>query len=119
MEITTIQELKKHVGEFLAFVYPCHYGEDTVWIQKLCSVRDDDRNYVEHKTRFPHLYTGVYQLPTFGLFTAQVSPTVKGYTLTPKIPYFTNAQYIIRTPTKQEMNLYRNFWRKYRILGKI
>ena len=104
MEITTINELKKHVGEYLAFVCKTNLGKDIVWIQKLYSVKDDNAFYLEDKLRCPSLYTGLYQLPTFGLFTAQVSPTVKGYTLTPKTPYFTNAQNIIRTPTKQEID---------------
>lgn len=119
MEITTINELKKHVGEYLAFVYKNHFGTDVVWIQKLYTVRDDDINYVENKRRFPLHYLGVNQLPTLGFFTAQVAPIVKEYTQTPKTPYYTNAQNIIRTPTKDEMNEYRKFWRKYRILGKI
>lgn len=115
MNITTIEELKKHIGEFLAF--ESHSGSKHlthVWIQKLHSVT---KTYCSTKQQPLGRLSEVDGLKTFGLYTAEVYPRCKVYTAFPEFPYSTNAQQIIRTPTKEEMKTFQNMWRRYRMLG--
>ena len=115
MNITTIEELQKHIGEFLAF--EVNYGHtSTVWIQKLQKIGD------KH-AEIPKGQTEIYHLPCYSILSAEVFPRVTaysgkyGYTKDVYALYHTNAQNIIRTPTKDEMKIYRDFWRKYKVLG--
>lgn len=113
MEITTVEELKKHIGEFLAFDVKSYHKPYT-WIGKLLKVGES-----------PHTpnRTEIYCLPCYSSLVAEVYPTVRPYSgLCGPIknifePYHTNAQDIIRTPTKDELNKYKNYWRKRIILG--
>ena len=115
MNITTIEELKKHIGEFLAFESHSPNGHLTyVWIQKLHTVTKTYCFSRQHKNA---RISEVDGLITCGLYTAEVYPRCKVYTAFPEFPYRTNAQSIIRTPTKEEMKTFQNMWRKYRILG--
>jgi hypothetical protein len=100
--IKTVKELKEHMGEFLAYEYDEAYGKKGIWIQKLCKIGNGSK---------------IAHLCTYGYYTAEISPRQRAYTKNPIEPYHTNAQGIIRTPTKEEMNTFRNLWRKYRILG--
>ncbi len=129
MNITTIEELKKHIGEFLAF--ESHSGSKHrtyVWIQKLQRVG-------EKINSIPLGETEIYHLPCYSLFSAEVYPNLKPYSgieIYPKLEpysgicqnesiydlYHTNAQCIIRTPTKEEMKKYMMMWRKIKILGR-
>lgn len=114
MNITTIEELQKHIGEFLAF--EVNYGHtNTVWIQKLQKIGDE---HIE----IPKGQTEIYHLPCYSILSAEVFPRVTAYSgkygsKNVYSPYHTNAQNIIRTPTKDEMKKYRDFWRKYKVLG--
>ena len=115
MNITTIEELEKHIGEFLAFETTQYLrGQRIVWIQKLHTVTKTYSSSKQHKNA---RISEVDGLITYGLYTAEVYPRCKVYTKFPEIPYSTNAQSIIRTPTKEEMKTFQNLWRKYRILG--
>ena len=119
MNITTIKELKKHIGEYLAF--ESHNGSEVghrtyVWIQKLQKVGNKRDN-------IPLGESEIYHLPCYSLFSGQVYPYPKPYsgTFGHKNIYelhLTNAQDVIRTPTRDEMNKYRMMWRKFRILGR-
>lgn len=117
MNITTIKELKKHIGEFLAF--ESHSGSKYrtyVWIQKLQKVGDKRDN-------IPIGESEIYHLPCSSLFSAEVYPDSKAYSGTYGHGglygmYHTNAQDVIRTPTKEEMKKYMMMWRKIKILGK-
>lgn len=113
--ITTIEELKKHIGEFLAFeTIQSSVGLQIVWIQKLNSISKEYCSSRQHKNQ---RISEVDGLITYGLYTTQIYPTCKVYTKFPEFPYKTNAQSIIRIPTKEEMKTLQNLWRKYRILG--
>ena len=116
MNITTIEELKKHIGEFLVFeskgVGFSHYR----WIQKLQRVG-------EKINSIPQGETEIYHLPCYSLFSAEIYPNLKPYSgihLGESVYdlYHTNAQCIIRTPTKEEMKKYMMMWRKIIILGR-
>ena len=119
MNITTIKELKKHIGEYLAF--ESHSGSQAghrtyVWIQKLQKVGNKRDN-------IPLGESEIYHLPCYSLFSGQVYPYPKPYSGTYGNKniyelYHTNAQDVIRTPTRDEMNKYRMMWRKFRILGR-
>ena len=120
MNITTIKELKKHIGEFLAF--ESHSGSQAglrtyVWIQKLQKVGNKIDNIPIGKSE-------IYHLPCYSLFSAEVYPRSKRYSgvygehKNPYKLYHTNAQDVIRTPTKDEMKKYMMTWRKFRILGR-
>ena len=114
MNITTIEELQKHIGEFLAF--EVNYGHtSTVWIQKLQKIGDKN-------SEIPKGQTEIYHLNCCSILSAEVFPRVTAYSgkygnKNVYSPYHTNAQNIIRTPTKDEMKKYRDFWRKYKVLG--
>lgn len=115
MNITTIEELQKHIGEFLAF--ETNYGHtSTVWIQKLQKIGD------KYAAEIPKGQTDIYHLNCYSILSAEVFPRVTAYSgkygsKNAYSPHHTNAQNIIRTPTKDEMKIYRDFWRKYRVLG--
>ena len=115
MNITTIEELRKHIGEFLAF--ETNYGHtSTVWIQKLQRIGD------KYAAEIPKGQTDIYHLNCYSILSAEVFPRVTAYSgkygsKNAYSPHHTNAQNIIRTPTKDEMKIYRDFWRKYRVLG--
>jgi hypothetical protein len=112
MNITTIEELKKHIGKYLAFEINDYFKGRTVWIQKLHTITEEYYTSKRHAR-----ISEVDGLKTFGLYTAEIQPRRKTYTSQPQTPYATNAQEIIRTPTKEEMKIFQNMWRKYRILG--
>lgn len=116
MNITTIEELKKHIGEFLAFESHSPNGHLTyVWIQKLQKVGT--------KAIISFGKSEIYHLPCYSLFSAEVYPNNEPYSGIYSDSkniyelYHTNAQDVIRTPTKEEMKKYMMMWRKYRILG--
>jgi hypothetical protein len=116
MNITTIEELQKHIGEFLAF--EVNYGHtSTVWIQKLQKIGD------KYAAEIPKGQTDIYHLHCYSILSAEIYPNVKAYsgkygdTKDVYALYHTNAQNVIRTPTKDEMKKYRDFWRKYKVLG--
>lgn len=117
MEITTKKELQEYIGQFLAFE-TTQYGIKTVWIKKLTSITN---TYSDSVVGYHGKFIGqteVDHLKTYGLFTAEVYPRERIYSHS-KQPYSTNAQQIIRIPTKEEMNKYRNVWRHYRIFGTV
>lgn len=115
MNITTIEELEKHIGEYLAFeTNQYRRGQRIVWIQKLHSVA---KMYCSSKQHKNARMSEVDGLKTYGLYTAEVYPRIKVYTTQPREPYGTNAQQIIRTPTKEEMKTFQNMWRRFRMLG--
>lgn len=115
MNITTIEELEKHIGEYLAFETTQYFRDQRiVWIQKLHSVT---KTYCSTKQQPLGRISEVDGLKTYGLYTAEVYPRIKVYTKQPTEPYGTNAQQIIRTPTKEEMKIFQNMWRRYRMLG--
>jgi hypothetical protein len=115
MEIKTIEELEKHIGEYLAFETTQYFRDHRiVWIQKLHSI---SKMYCSTKQLKGARISEVDGLKTYGLYTAEVYPRRKVYTTQPKEPYGTNAQQIIRTPTKEEMKIFQDMWRRYRMLG--
>lgn len=115
MNITTIEELQKHIGEFLVFESRFDNFTNCSWIQKLQKVGD--------RAEFiPHGQTEIYHLPCYSILSAEIYPQVKPYSgkygnKDAYALYNTNAQNVIRTPTKDEMKKYRDFWRKYKLLG--
>ena len=115
MNITTIEELEKHIGEYLAFETTQYFRDQRiVWIQKLHTVTKMYCSTKQHKNA---RISEVDGLKIYGLYTAEVYPRIKLYTTQPTEPYGTNAQQIIRTPTKEEMKTFQNMWRRYRMLG--
>ena len=114
MEIKTVKELKKHIGEFLVFEAK-NAWKPYIWMEKLKWVGEPRESTwrVENNE--------VDCLPCRGLFVLEIHPTVRPYSgLYQKSIYdlySTNAQNIIRTPTKEELKIYRDYWRKRVILG--
>ncbi len=112
MNITSIRELKKHIGEFLAFESHNPNGHLAyVWIQKLQKVGTKRDNIPMGKTE-------IYHLSCYSLFSAEVYPHNRPYSGLHTTNYHTNAQDVIRTPTKEEMKKYMMTWRKFKILGR-
>ena len=116
MNITTIKELKKHIGEYLAFESHNAGYRTYTWIQKLQKVGTKRDN-------IPLGESEIYHLPCYSLFSAEVYPHNKPYSgiyghKNIYELYHTNAQDVIRTPTRDEMNKYRMMWRKFKILGR-
>lgn len=114
MNITTIKELKKHIGEYL--VFESHNGSQAgyrtyMWIQKLQKVGTKRDN-------IPLGESEIYHLPCYSLFSAEVYPHNKPYCKNIYELHHTNAQDVIRTPTKEEMKKYMMTWRKFKILGR-
>ena len=113
----TIRDLKEHIEDVVTFTYE-EGDKEVVYMKKLTNVskeyyggkilKDDDTipqglmtygiNMVVIKSSFPHM-------------------------ITPRILYvgdreqMSNRFEIIRMPTKEEMNIYRNMLRRYRIFG--
>lgn len=114
-EIKTIEELEKYIGKILVFQVHNNWQPYT-WMEKLKSIGEPRETIWKlDKTN------EVDCLPCKGLFVVQIYPEVKPYSglYGGNIydQYQTNAQNIIRTPTKEELNIFRNYWRKRVILG--
>ena len=108
----TVGELRKQLGKYVASVGRTWDKTTVVWIQKL--------------TKIPKIYENTQKtrgIEVYGDCVTEVTPRkCKIYGSYFKIGvkhYRTNAQDFFRKPTKEEMNIYRNFWRKYRIFGTI
>lgn len=108
--ITNIKELKKYIGKYVAseITYSYNNKENTiVWIQKLNKI---PKCYGDNES--------TKGISVCGDCVTEIKPrcckiygNIKNY--------ITCTQDFFRKPTKQEMNIYRNFWRKYRIFGTI
>lgn len=114
-EIKTIEELEKNIGKILVFQVINNWQPYT-WMEKLKSIGEPRETIWKlNKTN------EVDCLPCKGLFVVQIYPEVRPYSglYGGNIydQYQTNAQNIIRTPTKEELNIFRNYWRKRVILG--
>ena len=111
--ISTLGELKKHKGEILVFYYYMGTIQDKpyfMWMGKFLEISkqpyDKDDNLVKGK----HLR--MENMLTIG----------DCYGFEKKAPYeiggsYCDAQSIVRLPTKEEINVYRNFYRHKRIFG--
>ena len=108
-EIKTIEELEKNIGKILVFQVINNWQPYT-WMERLKSIGEPRETIWKlDKTN------EVDCLPCKGLFVVQIYPEVRPYSgLCGPIknifePYHTNAQDIIRTPTKDELNKYKNY----------
>lgn len=123
MEITTIKDLNEYKGKYLAFESR-GYNFKCVWIKKLTSVgfrysSTYTPKSIPNSTKLR--YVGVSEvdhLETFGIGTTEVFPKHAIYSASNK-PYRTNAQTIIRIPTKEEMKIYQKIWRHHRVFGTL
>ena len=109
----TVGELRKHLGQYVASETTRYYSSGknvkVVWIQKLTEI---DNNYLDTRR--------TKGISVYGDCVTEVMPRrckIYGYGTIKH--YRTNAQDFFRKPTKEEMNMYRQFWRKYRIFGII
>lgn len=107
---STVGELRKQLGKYVASETNC--GEKIVWIQKLIEIPKKYND--DHNTR---------DIEVYGNCVTEVTPRkckIYGHELFGSVEHYkTNAQHFFRKPTKEEMNIYRDFWRKYRIFGTI
>lgn len=111
----TVGELRKQLGKYIASVgITRNEGKQitVVWIQKLTEI---PKTYKNNKK--------THGIDVYGDCVTEVTPRqCKIYGISiglDVVHYRTNAQQYFRKPTKEEMNIYRNFWRKYRIFGMI
>ena len=114
---STVGELRKQLGKYVASVGTIWSGgkiTTVVWIQKLIEI--PKRYNDDHNTRGIEVY---------GDCVTEVTPRKckiygSSFGLDVKLKHYrTNAQDFFRKPTKEEMNIYRDFWRKYRIFGTL
>lgn len=108
----TVGELKKHLGKYVASECARYSNGKlipTVWIQKLTEIPKEYKDAQKTKG-----------IDVYGDCVTEIMPKqckIYGYEYDNIEHYRTNAQFFFRKPTKQEMNIYRKFWRQYRILG--
>ena len=94
----TIEELETKVGQILYVK-----GNTVNWMFKLLKVIKTESGNVDVLT----------------LYGLDVYPNIRYYCGNPREPYYEKLPlYSIRTPTKKELNLFRDITRKTRILGK-
>jgi len=107
---STVGELRKQLGKYVAS--ESNYYGKTVWIQKLTEIPINykDTQKTERIDVYGDCVTEITPRP-YGIYGSAFGDSIKHYR--------TNAQQYFRKPTKEEMNIYRNFWRKYRIFGTI
>lgn len=112
----TIGDLKEHIKDVVTFTYE-EGGKEVVYMKKLTSIskgyygeilKDDD--------------TIPQGFATYGINMVVLKSSFPDM-ITPRILYvgdrekMSNRFEIIRMPTKEEMNIYRNMLRHYRIFG--
>lgn len=113
----TIRDLKEHIEEVIAYSY-MDGDTEVVYMKKLTNV---SKEYYEGKIlkdddKIPQ------GLMTYGI-NMVVLKTPYSFMKTPRILYvgdreqMSNRFEVIRMPTKEEMNIYRNALRHYRIFG--
>ncbi len=114
--INNYEELKSHIGEILLFSYGSDKRKYT-WMKKVTSVELPD--YIP-QTEMENVKKAVYHHFVYGthniLLEHAGKPSCK---LLGKLneDRMSNAQEIVRTPTKEEMKIYMNALRKYRVFG--
>lgn len=111
--IETLGELRKHKGEILLFC--CYMGEKQdkpyfMWMGKFLDISPQPYDKDDNLVRGKHLK--IENMMTIG----------DCYGFGQKPPYaldgsYCNAQSIVRIPTKEELNTYKNFFRHKRIFG--
>lgn len=114
--INNYEELKLHIGEILLFSYGNDKHKHT-WMKKVTNVKLPDYfppTEIENakKTVYHHFVYGTHNI----LLENEGKPSCK---LLGKLneDRMSNAQEIVRTPTKEEMKTYMNALRKYRVFG--
>lgn len=114
--INNYEELKSHIGEILLFSYGSDKSKHT-WMKKVTNVKLPDYfppSEIENakKTVYHHFVYGTHNI----LLEHEGKPSCK---LLGKLyeDRMSNAQEIVRTPTKEEMKIYMNALRKYRVFG--
>jgi hypothetical protein len=114
--INNYEELKSHIGEILLFSYGSDKSKHT-WMKKVTNVTLPDYfppTEIENakKTVCHHFVYGTHSI----LLEHEGKPSRK---LLGKLneDRMSNAQEIVRTPTKEEMKIYMNTLRKYRVFG--
>lgn len=114
--INNYEELKSHIGEVILFSYGSDKCKHT-WMKKVTNVKLPDYfppTEIENvkKTVYHHFVYGTHSI----LLEHDGKPSRK---LIGKLneDRMSNAQTIARTPTKEEMKIYMNALRKYRVFG--
>ena len=113
----TIRDLKEHIEDVITYSY-MDGNSEVVYMKKLTNV---SKEYYEGKIlkdddKIPQ------GLMTYGI-NMVVLKTPYSFMKTPRILYvgdreqMSNRFEVIRMPTKEEMNIYRNALRHYRIFG--
>ncbi len=120
-QILTFYELEKYVGKYVYFSYD--YGTRYyAWIKKITKIKIPKflQNHMaeeEIKQHINHLFVyGTYSMAMWrkGKKLEIPQPSNMGKPTKEKM---SNAQWAARIPTKEEMKLYINTIRKYRIYG--
>lgn len=120
-QIITYDELEKHIGEFVYFSYGCgkyYYA----WIKKITKV--EIPKYLLGHTTEKEIKIHVNHLLVYGTYSMIMwrggkkleKPEPSNIKLITK-EKMSNAQWAARLPTKEELKLYLNTIRKYRIFG--
>lgn len=114
--INNYEELKSHIGEILLFSYGSDKSKHT-WMKKVTNVKLPD--YFQ-PTEIENVKKTVYHHFVYGTHNVLLEHEGKqSCKLLGKLneDRMSNAQEIVRTPTKEEMKTYMNVLRKYRVFG--
>lgn len=112
--------MKNYVGKYVYFSK--EYGKYYyVWIKKINKIEKLDY-YIPFEDRLNNSIRGVCVYGTHSLVMWKngnklLNPTPFRGNENLSKESFSNAQDAARLPTEEEMNLYRKFWRQYRIFG--
>ena len=116
MEITNYNELESHIGEVILFSYG-RSGEEHVWMKKITDILLP--SYFTHDD-IETLKKSIKHFFVYGVNNVLLKH--KGKTEIKILGEYnenrmSNAQEYARTPTKEEMKIYMNALRKYRVFG--
>jgi len=114
--IKTIKDLKEHIGDVILYSY-MDKDEEVTYMKKLTDI---SKEYYSGKKLNDDdaIPQGLMTYGTHMVVLKAPYPNMK----TPRILYLdkeemSNRFEVIRIPTKEEMNIYRNMLRHYRIFG--
>lgn len=116
MEITNYNELESHIGEVILFSYGRN-GEEHMWMKKITNILPP--SYFAHDD-IEILKKNIKHFFVYGVNNVLLKR--RGKTEIKILGEYnenrmSNAQEYARTPTKEEMKIYMNALRKYRIFG--
>lgn len=113
--VKTIKELKQHIGDVIAFSYIAE-GKETLYLKKLTRFYTDGRELNDEDEIPPNalMVYGTHMMILKSRYTIIKTPFLSHL----DVETMSNLFSIIRIPTKEEMNIYRNILRYVKIFGR-